>query len=152
MLTHDQIESKLADLHLQRGHLASHGKDISKVTAEIMRLHQDQATLADVEQAKAEQARGDQANAHQAQVTALRAELADLTAASNKALSEAEAKLREAVAAQRLHHQHERAKRQAQAKLISPIGKNQPQCTGKARAFGWRNSTHSRMPQVNLAT
>src|SRR5262245_60370008 len=71
MLTHDQIESKLADLHLQRGHLASHGKDTSKVTAEIMRLHEEQATLADVEAAQVEQAREEQGKQHAAQVTAI---------------------------------------------------------------------------------
>jgi len=122
MLTHEQIESKLADLHLQRGHLASHDKDVSKITAEIMRLHEEQATLADVEAAQVEQAREEQGKQHSAQVTAIRQELADLSVASNKALAEAETALRKAVAAQRLHHTHEASKRKCISRLNQLTG------------------------------
>src|SRR5262245_24283973 len=122
MMTYDQIETRLADLHLQRGHLASHGKDTSKVTAEIVRLHEEQATLADVEAAQIEQAREASATKHQADITAARTEIADLAAASTKALQEAETNLRAAVAAQRLHHQHEAAKRKLIGRLNQLTG------------------------------
>jgi hypothetical protein len=66
------------------------------------------------------------AKQHAAQVTAIRTELADLTAASTKALAHAETNLRAAVAAMRLHHTHEAAKRKAVARCNQVTGEKAP--------------------------
>src|SRR5262245_47938667 len=113
MLTYDQIEAQLADLHLQRGHLASHGKDTSKVSAEIMRLHQEQATLADVEAARVEQAREEQDKQHLAAVAAVNREIADFKSASAKALADSRAAYHAGAAAMRTHLETEASLRKA---------------------------------------
>ena len=62
----------------------------------------------------------------QLEITVVRTEIADETAASNKALAEAETSLRVAVAAMKLHHTREAAKRKAQAKLNNLTGAKEP--------------------------
>lgn len=123
-MTYAEIEQKLSDLHLRRGHLARHGKDTTKVSLEIMRLHEMQATLQDVEKAEAQEGREAQANAHQADITKVRTEIADLTAASAKALSESRAAYQKGAQAMRTHLQTESSLRKAQAKLRQLTGEN----------------------------
>jgi len=100
------------------------GKSFSN--SPILEAEQKLAALDDVAAEQTRLAREESAKAHQAEVTAVRTEIADLAAASTKALAEAEASLRKAVAAQRLVHQHEKAKRQAQARLNNLVGSKEP--------------------------
>jgi hypothetical protein len=118
--TRESIENRLADLHRERGYALLHGKkfDNSVIVAE----HEKLAALEDVDRAKVEQEREAASAKHQADITKVRTEISDLTAASSKALAQAESNLRAAVKAQVLVHQHEKAKRQAQAKLNGLTG------------------------------
>src|SRR5262245_39507968 len=114
------IENRISDLRRQRGLALLHGKkwNDDEIIAEQNRLE----ALQDVDAAQVEQARDEQGKQHSAQVNSIRQELADLSVASNKALTEAETALRAAVKAQRLHHQHEAAKRKAIGRLNQLTG------------------------------
>src|SRR5262249_22555636 len=115
-------EQALVELRKSRGAKKIDGKAIDKDNAAIAALEAEMAAEKD---AAAERVRREPvaaAEAHQSQVNSIRAELADLSAASTRALTEAESKLREAVAAQRLHHTHEAAKRKAIGRLNQLTG------------------------------
>jgi hypothetical protein len=120
----DQIEMQLADAKRARGFALLHNKRHDD--SEIARLEKLLEVQADIETARTEQARADSAKNREAEITAIRIELADLSAASTKALAEAEANLRAAVSAMRLHHTHEAAKRKAQATLSNLTGTKEP--------------------------
>src|SRR5262245_58973126 len=120
METRAELEAKLESLHQQRGTALLSGGTFDNQA--IVELDQRLAALADLDKAKAAQAREEAAKALRVEVNAIRAELADLTAASTKALAEAETNLRAAVAAQRLHHQHETAKRKLIGRLTQLTG------------------------------
>ena len=116
----EAIEAKLAELHRQRGQAALAGRkfDNGLIVAE----HEKLATLDD---AVVEQTRQDRAEAerkHQAEVAAVRTDIADLTAASAKALADAETGLRATVSALRLYNTHAAAKRKATAHLNQLAG------------------------------
>jgi hypothetical protein len=120
----DDIQNQIAALRKERGLalLAKRKFDDS----EIARLQHLLALQEDLAAAQAAQAREDSAKKTQAEITALRTELADLSAASTKALAEAESNLRAAVSAMRLHHTHEAAKRKVQATLNKLTGTQEP--------------------------
>ncbi len=118
-----QIEDEIADLRLQRGHLASHGKDVAKINAELAARITALDTIADVDAAQIEQGRNEATQQHQLNIAVLRTELADLDTSMTKALAECETSLRIAAKAMRLHHQHAAAKRKALAELNRLTGK-----------------------------
>lgn len=104
METRESIENRLQELHRQRGRALLHGKSFQNEL--IVAEHRKLAEIEDMD-------REESAKASQAQVTAIRTELQDLDVSSLKALAQAETALRSAVAAMRLHHTHEAAKRKA---------------------------------------
>jgi hypothetical protein len=111
METRESIENRLQELHRQRGRALLHGKSFQNEL--IVAEHRKLAEIEDMDAARAAQEREESAKASQAQVTAIRTELQDLDVSSLKALAQAETALRSAVAAMRLHHTHEAAKRKA---------------------------------------
>jgi len=63
-----EVESRLEDLHKQLGQLRHEKRDYSKVTAEIMRLHQEQAAILAAENYAVEQSREQAAKAYDDEV------------------------------------------------------------------------------------
>jgi hypothetical protein len=124
MMDREKIEMEIADLRRARGFALLHGKKYDD--APIIKLQNQLDALADIEAARTQEVLEQSAKATEAEIIAVKTEIADLTAASTKALANAEAKLREAVAAQQLCHTHERAKRKAIAKLNQLTGEKAP--------------------------
>jgi hypothetical protein len=113
--TREEIETRLADLHRQRGVAALAGKPFRNEL--IVEQHEKLAMLEDAE---AEQHRRDReaaAKNHQRECTRLLTEIKECEAAALNAKRDAEQCLRKAVAAQKLHLLHEASKRRAQSQL-----------------------------------
>jgi hypothetical protein len=125
METFESIEAKLADLHLQRGHLALHGKDTSKVNAEIVLLHEHQATLQDLESAKSAQARDEVSRARQTEINTLTADIAGHNESASKAAAAADKALSEYCGLLRLKYQHAEQQRRAVGRLNALSGSKQ---------------------------
>ena len=106
---------------------ALHGHTDVKTDARIAELTRKLEVLDDVQVAEQAQQREQIVQQHAAGVTAALREVADLTAASTKALAEAEAKMREAVAAMKAHNAAEAGKRKTVGRLNTLTGtKNNP--------------------------
>lgn len=124
METREAIESRLADLHRQRGHALLHGEKFSN--ALIVEEHEKLAALQDLESAKIEQAREEATRARQEQITAVRTEIADLTAASTKALSDSRTAYHQGAQTMKTHLQTEASLRKAQVRLNALTGEKTP--------------------------
>jgi hypothetical protein len=120
METRADIEAALVAAHKERGRALATGAKFDN--AKIVKLHEALAQADDREAAEVDIAREAAAKAQAAEVNRVRTEIADLTVASAKALAQAETALRSAVAAQRLHHTHEAAKRRAIGRLNTLTG------------------------------
>jgi len=121
----ETIETQLESLHRERGRLALAGKDPSKVTAEIMRLHQDMATLLDAENAKAEQSREAQAKAFDEQVAALERDITHHRDARAKAKATADKLLSDWAGLMKLAYQNAAQESKAVGKLNELTGRKQ---------------------------
>jgi hypothetical protein len=124
MESREAIESKLADLHRERGFALLHGRKFDN--RKIVDLHEVLAAFDDREAAQIEQGREDAATKHKAEITAQRTEIEDLKSASAKALAESRAGYMQGAAAMRLHLQTEVSLRKAQAKLNQLTGETTP--------------------------
>src|SRR5262245_14562163 len=124
MDSRESIEAEIQSQRQRRGAalLAFKKFDDAAITA----LNEKLAALDDADAFQRELDRQEATKKHQAEITAIRTELADLDTASIKALAKAETNLRAAVAAMKLHHTHEAAKRKAQAKLNNLTGTKEP--------------------------
>jgi hypothetical protein len=124
MIDREQIENALADARRARGHALLHGKryDDSLIVA----LQQKLDALADLEAAKASQVDKQSAAQREAEIEAAKTEVADLKAASAKALSESRAGYVQGASAMRTHLATEASLRKAMARLNSLTGEKTP--------------------------
>src|SRR5262245_50234894 len=120
----ESIETQLESLHRERGRLALAGKDPSKITAEIMRLHQEQATLLDIANAKEAQSREQAAKQYDLEVSKLESDIAAHNENSGRAWAAAQAKLKEFADLMRLRYQHNESARKLVGKRNGMTGDN----------------------------
>ena len=117
------IESRLADLHRQRGLALLHGRKFDN--AAIVKEHEALAALEDLDKAKAEQSRDEVAKARAVEIQKLTADIEHFNESSAKAKAKADRALTEYVGILKLRYQHSDQARKAIGRLNALTGKQQ---------------------------
>lgn len=124
MDSRENIEAEIQSLRQRRGAALVAGRKFDNTT--LVEAEQKLAALDDVAAEKARLDREEAAKQRQAEVTAAKAEIEDLKAASAKALADSRAGYVQGASAMRLHLQTEASLRKAQAKLNQLTGEKTP--------------------------
>jgi hypothetical protein len=122
----ESIEMRLQDLHRERGRLLLHGKSTDKINSAIVALHNEQAALLDLENARTEQSREAAATAQATEIAKLKADVGHYAESSAQCKAKADKLLAEYAEVMRLRYQHAKSQAQATGRLNALAGSNLP--------------------------